>query len=187
VSRKNDPVDDDRYETDEVYPRPPRRRGCWGWLILLAALAVGGGGMGAVLLSVIGQPNSIRVRVEPDKTTLAVNESFTVKVTVENVDLEAVTLAGIGLEESLTGGLRVEGTEPPYRTAEAREYPVFGKWTEYRLDQTLLGGEKLVFTFTLTATQPGAYSGDVTAWIEDSLLGQSFERGRHAKLEFRVQ
>jgi hypothetical protein len=156
-------------------------------LLVLAVLAICVGGGAAMLLTLAGQPNSIRVKVEPGRDVVAVNDQFTVTLTIENVSLDAVTIDGIGLESHLLDGAAVAVMDPPYQSAEARNYPFYGKWTEYTLDQTLLGGEKLTATLTLTALRPGNYSGDLTVWVRSKLLGMPFSQARRATLAFKVQ
>jgi hypothetical protein len=125
--------------------------------------------------------------VEPDRDAVSVNDQFTVSLTIENVSLDAVTIDGIGLDSHLLDGVSVMGMDPLYQSAETRNYPLYGKWTEYTLDQTLLGGEKLTATLTLTALRPGTYSGDLTVWVRSELLGMPFSQARRATLEFKVQ
>ena len=174
-------------KNDRQYDDPRRRRGCWWALLVLAVLAVCVAGGAAVLLTLAGQPNSIRVKAEPDRDVVAVNDQFTVNVTIENVALDAVTIDGIGLDGHLLDGAAVTAMDPLYQSAEARNYPLYGKWTEYTLDQTLLGGEKLTATLTLTALRPGTYSGDLTVWVRSKLLGMPFSQARRATLAFKVQ
>jgi hypothetical protein len=187
VSRRVYEKDDGQYEEHEEHARPRRRRGCWWTLLVLAILVVCVGGGAAVLLTLAGQPNSIRVKVEPDQNVVAVNDQFTVKLTIENVALDAVTIDGIGLDSHLLEGAAVTAMDPLYQAAQARNYPFYGKWTEYTLDQTLLGGEKLTATLTLTALHPGTYSGDLTVWVKSRLLGVPFSQARRATLAFKVQ
>lgn len=179
--------DDNRYDERGEHPRARRRRGCWWALLALAILVICVGGGAAVLLTLVGQPNSIRVTAEPDRDVVAVNDQFTVTLTIENVALDAVTVVGIGLDSRLLDGAAVTAMNPLYQAAEARNYPLYGKWTEYTLDQTLLGGEKLTATLTLTALHPGTYSGDLTVWIKNKLLGVSYSQARRATLAFTVR
>jgi len=187
MSRKVRKKDDRQYDEHDEHARPRRGRGCWCALLLLAILAVCVGGGAAVLLTLAGQPNSIQVKVEPDRDVVAVNDQFTVKLTIENVALDAVTIVGIGLDSHLLDGAAVTAMDPLYQVAKERNYPLYGKWTEYTLDQTLLGGEKLTATLTLTALRPGTYSGDLTVWIRNKLLGVSYSQARRATLAFTVQ
>jgi len=77
----------------------------------------------------------------------------------------SVTISGIGLGKNLLNGVSVEMIEPNYRAVKKHDYPVYGEWNEYALDQTLLGGEKMDITLTLKAVRPGTYSGDITVWV----------------------
>jgi hypothetical protein len=187
MSRRVRKKDDSQYDEREEHARPRRRRGCWWSLILLVILVVCAGGGAAVLLTLAGQPNAIQVKVEPDRDVMAVNDQFTVTLTIENVALDPVTVVGIGLDSRLLDGAAVTAMDPLYQAAEARNYPFYGKWTEYTLDQTLLGGEKLTATLTLTALHPGTYSGDLTVWIKNKLLGVSYSQARRATLAFTVR
>ena len=187
MSRRVRKKDDRQYEEREEHDGPRRRRGCWWALLLLVILMVCVGGGTAVLLTLAGQPNSIQVKVEPDRDVVAANDQFTVTLTIENVALDAVTIVGVGLDSRLLDGAAVTAMDPLYQSAEERNYPFYGKWTEYTLDRTLLGGEKLTGTLTLTALRPGTYSGDLTVWIRNKLLGVSYSQARRATLAFTVQ
>jgi hypothetical protein len=187
VSRRVYEKDNRPYDECNEHAHPWRRRGCWWALLVLAVLVICLGGGAAILLTLAGQPNSIRVTVEPGRNVVAVNDQFTVSLTIENVSLDAVTIDGIGLDNHLLDGASVTAMDPLYQSAEARNYPLYGKWTEYTLDQTLLGGEKLTATLTLTALRPGTYSGDLTVWVRSKLLGLPFSQARRATLEFKVQ
>lgn len=64
---------------------------------------------------------------------------------------------------------------------------MLGAWDEYALERRIFAGEKLTVMLTLTALQPGNASGDVTVWVQDKLLGVSFERARRMTLDVAVQ
>ena len=145
-------------------------RGC----VILGVLIVIGLCLVLVVAAIIHlgtEPNSIRVGARIDKSTVAAGETFTVEVTVENVDLDSLTITGVGLDQDLLKGAAVQSSDPAYRAVKARDYPVYGTWDEFTFDRDLAGGTTLVLTFTLTATQAGSYSGDVTVWIDSDLLG----------------
>jgi hypothetical protein len=167
-------------------PPSPRRRGCWLIMIVGAALAVCGGAAVLLMTTVLGEPNEIRVDVQvmPDQPVAA--QPFSVAVDIENVDLDPVTITGIGLDENLLDGLTLVSTDPLYRSSEDRSYPLIGNWTEYAFDQRLAGGETITVTLLLEAGTAGLYSGDVTVWIEADFLGLTLSRARRASLEIRV-
>jgi hypothetical protein len=157
---------------------------CLGvFLLFLAACGL----IFAVVSQFIGQPNAIQTTLAADKNTLAVGELLTITITVENVDVDSVTIAGIGLNKKLLDGASLETLDPLYRSIKKHSYPIYGEWHEYTLDQTLLGGEKLKITLTLKAAQPGTYSGDVTVWVESSFYGVSMAQARREHIEFKVQ
>ncbi len=165
---------------------PRRRTGCWCMMVVLMLLAVCGGGLGVLVLYLGGEPNAIRVEVAAPQT-VALNETFTLEVTVENVSVDAVTVNGIGLEMSLLDGAEVVGVQPLQSAIRDRNYPFLGDWREYTFDSPVADGGKLVVSFTLKATAPGTYSGDVTAWIKSDVFGLSLARARRFPLEFTVQ
>ncbi len=150
--------------------------------MLLTVVAVIAGGVIALLLTLAGQPNAIRMKVEPARAVVPAGQPFTVTVTIENVDLEAVTVSAIGFEHSLSDGVSVTQMDPPYRAAKERSMLWLGSWSEYTLDRQVLGGDTLTITFTLVADQPGTYSGQVTVWIQGKLVGMSIQRARRATL-----
>ena len=160
----------------------PRRRGCWPLLLLLTVVAVAAGGAIAVLLTLAGEPNAIRMKIEPARAVVPAGQPFIVTVTIENVDLNAVTVSAIGFEQNLADGVSVTQMDPPYRIAKDRSLLLLGSWREYTLDRRVPGGDTLTITFTLVADQPGTYSGQVTVWVQGKLMGMSIQRARRATL-----
>jgi len=150
--------------------------------MLLTVVVVLAGGALAVLLTLAGEPNSIRMKVEPARAVVPAGQPFTVTVTIENVDLEAVTVSAIGVEQSLADHVSVTQMDPPYRAAKERSVVLLGSWSEYTLDRHVLGGDTLTITFTLVADQPGTYSGQVTVWVQGKIMGMSIERARRETL-----
>jgi hypothetical protein len=116
-----------------------------------------------------------------------VGETFTVELTIENVDLDAVNINGIGVDQSLLDGLSVEQMDPGYRTVEERNYPVYGHWNEYKLNSSIFGGEKLTVLVTFRATKAGQYSGDISVWVDSDVFGLTVSRARRATLDVSVQ
>lgn len=173
-------------ETPEAQPRA-RRRGCWLFaavvllFVLCTVVAL------VALLTLLGETNAIRMTLNPARATVATGEVFTLSITIENVDLDEVQITGIGLDESLLDGMTVSATDPVYRSFEQRDIPLYGTWTEYKLDQTLLGGSTLTVTVQLQATEPGAYSGNVSVWIEGEEMGVSITRARRETFELEVR
>ncbi len=154
---------------------------------LLAVLTLCCVGVAAGLRSLAAEPNEIRTTLDPARVTVSAGETFSVTLTIENVSLGAVRVTAIGLDEALDDAVHVEATEPAFRGTRARSYPLLGTWEEYALDQRIFAGEKLPVTLTLTALQPGNTSGDVTVWVQDKLLGVSFERARRTTLDIVVR
>jgi hypothetical protein len=142
----------------------------------------------ATIIHLGTEPGSIHVQATVDKRTVAVGDTFTIEVTVENVDLNSLTITGVGLDEDLLKGAAVQASDPAYRAVKARDYPVYGTWDEFTLDHELAGGRTLILTLTLTATQAGSYSGDVTVWIDSDLLGiVPLARAGRASVHYEVQ
>lgn len=153
------------------------------YVTLLAALVAGGVGGYTTLLS---EPNEIRMNLDPATTTVTVGQEFTVSVEVENVDLDAIPLNAIGLEQSLLDGVEVVSIDPAYLKTEDKSIPVYGEWTEYQLGRNLSGGEKITITLTLRSKQAGLFSGNVTAWVTGDVFGMSMGRARRATLEINA-
>jgi hypothetical protein len=163
-----------------------RRRGCGFVLLVLVLLAICAGVVIAAALFLAGEPNEIRTSATTSADVIPLGEQFTVTVNVENVDLEAVRITAIGLSRDILDGASVAATDPPVATVQERDLYVLGAWQQYPINQLLLGGTSTEFTFTLTAARPGAYSGDVTVWVENDILGVAFERARRERVEFEV-
>ncbi len=144
-------------------------------------------GVAAGLRSLAAEPNEIRATLDPARVTASAGETVTVTLTIENVSLEAVRITAIGLDRALGDAVRVEAMDPAFRSTRARSYPLLGAWDEYALERRIFAGEKLTVMLTLTALQPGNASGDVTVWVQDKLLGVSFERARRMTLDVAVQ
>lgn len=140
-----------------------------------------------VFSSLVAETNTIRTDVTLAVETLQVGQTFTITVEVKNVDLDTVTIRAVGLDADLMEGVEVLNIEPAFRTTKDRSYPVVGDWTEYTLNRRLLGGEKFTITLTLQAMKQGIYSGDLSVWVEEKLLGVDISRARHDKIEFKVQ
>jgi hypothetical protein len=156
-------------------------------LILLIALVVCGCIVGSTLITLAGQPNAIRTSLDTERVNVAANEQFTVTLTIENVDVDKVTINSIGLDGDLTDGATLVSMSPAYREVKEQDYPVFGKWTQYTLDQTLLGGDKLEVTLTFQAGQAGSYSGYIAAWVQRDFMGVAFEQARRESIKLVVQ
>lgn len=168
-------------------PGRRRRRGCWLAIALSALMVVlGGGGTAIVLLYLAGEPNSIEVSLNA-APVVAANQTFPVEITIENVSLDDVTISSVGLDEDLIKGVEVLASEPVYRKASTESVLLLGKWRYLTYDTLLRGGDKLVITLTLQATQAGSYSGTVAVWVEGDLAGVSLEQARREKLAFDVQ
>jgi len=173
---------------ERVEDRPHRRRGCWPLLWILTVLVICVGAVAGLLITLASEPNDIRVQLDTNRRTVAANEEFTIAVNVENVSLDPVALNGVGLDQSLLDGLSVVRSDPPFRSITERDYPIYGAWSEFSLDQDMAEGTVFTLTLTLTATQPGLYEGDVTVWIENDVLGiVPVSRARRAPLEIQVQ
>jgi hypothetical protein len=156
-------------------------------LAFVAVLVVIGGGIAGGLSILSGEPNEIRTKVEPAEITVAAGETFTVDLTIENVDLNSVNINNIGIDQSLLDGASVEQMDPAYRTVKERNYPVYGHWNAYQFDRTIFGGEKLTVAITFRAAKAGQYSGDVSVWIDNDVLGLTFSRARRVTLDVKVQ
>jgi hypothetical protein len=156
-------------------------------LALLTAVVVIGGGVFGGLSILSGEPNEIRASLDPAAITVATGETTTVELTIENVDLNTVKVNGIGVDKSLLDGVSVEQMDPGYRDVNTRNYPLVGNWTEYTLDRSIFGGEKLTVVITFQGKTTGRYSGDVSVWIESSVAGVKVSRARRATLNVTVQ
>jgi hypothetical protein len=156
-------------------------------LALLAAVVVIGGGVFGGLSILSGEPNEIRASLDPAAITVAAGETTTVELTIENVDLNTVKVNGIGVAKSLLDGVSVEQMDPGYRDVNTRNYPLVGNWTEYTLDRSIFGGEKLTVVITFQGKTAGQYSGDVSVWIESSVAGLKVSRARRVTLNVTVQ
>lgn len=187
MSRKREAKERAVPATYADYDPPPRRRGCWFGMLVMALFAVGTGGIVAVLLTLVGEPGEIRISAAFDRDTVAANETFTLTIDIENVDLDPVTLKAVGLDADLLEGATVTSVDAAAGAPEERSYPLLGDWTEYPLDRALRGGDKLTLTIMLVAATPGVYSGDVSVWVEGDLLGIATSRARRAAVEFEIQ
>jgi len=156
-------------------------------VFVLVALTLCGGGTGAGLLSLAAEPNQIRTMLMPARVEVTAGESFELTLTIENVSLDTVRITGVGLDGSLYDALRLERLEPAFQAVHTRDYPLLGEWTEYTLNRQVFAGEKLTVTLTLTALRPGLVSGDVLVWVQDRLLGMSFERARRELLAVDIR
>lgn len=156
-------------------------------LVLLVAVVVIGGGVFGGLTILSGEPNEVRTSLDPAEITAAAGETFTVELTIENVDLNTVKVNGIGVDKSLLDGVSVEQMDPGYREVNSRNYPLYGNWTEYTLDRSIFEGEKLTVVITFRAKSAGQYSGDVSVWVESNVAGLNVSRARRAVLNVKIQ
>ena len=158
------------------------RRGCALLFILaliIVALVV------AALLYMESQTNDIRVQVTAP-AQVAANDTFSIEVVIENVSLNPLTVTGVSIDRSFLEGAEVVSTEPIYKTAGEKSYPVYGSWDEYSFGTDVPAGGRLVLTFTMRAADPGVYSGEIGVWVDtDSLL--PINRARRETVEVEVQ
>lgn len=165
------------------------RRGCFtsAVLILIVLIAV----LVVLLVWLGSEPNGIRTRIEADRTRLAVGETLALKVTIENVSLDPVQINGVGLDAGLLDGATLVQTlvddQPATLPVSERDYPVLGAWQEYGLDRQIAPGDTLDVVFVLEAVTPGAYTGEVTAWVDSRPLGLPLVQARREKFDFAVQ
>ncbi len=167
--------------------RPPRRRGCWLAIALLVILGLCGGSAVGVLRSLADEPNSIRLDVTVEREELVVGDTVLIEMTVENVDVDPVTITGVGLDHELLDGLSLGTIDPAYRSSEDRSFPFVGEWHEYAFTRQLQGGETLDIVITLLAEERGSYSGDLSVWIEYDMLGWEVSRARREELDFQIR
>jgi len=157
-------------------------------LALLAAVAVIGVGVVGGVSILSGEPNEIRTTLVPNEISVAPGETLVIQLTIENVDLEAVDVTGIGVEQSLLDGISVAQFDPGYRAVEERNYPLLGNWTEYKYNNTIFGGDSLTVTLSFRANEPGQYSGDISVWIKSDIIGGvQASQARRAQLDVTVQ
>lgn len=136
-------------------------------LAIIGAIAVVCGGGGVVLVAWLGfsagPPEGIVVDISrPDRVT--VGESFELVVTVRNETDREREIQDIDFYEPLLNGVIVDGVVPPASAVD----PSFG-FATYTFNRSLSAGAEEVFTFSMTATTPGIYSGDLDVSI-DSIL-----------------
>lgn len=160
-----------------------RRRGYVISTALLLLLVVAG-----VLLIVYlgGEPNTLEVEAAVPPAIL-VSEPAPLAVTIKNISVDPVTIESIALEDTLMDGLTVVSSDPPYTKAEERNNIIGGNWQQYTLNRTLSPGEEIVVTLMLQGTTPGQYTGDITVWVEDDILGVSLARAKHVEMTALVQ
>lgn len=162
-------------------------RGCaiLGIVILLLACC---GLVAAAAVHIGDEPNAVSLTAVAEPATTSVGNTVRITVTIENLDLDEVTLVGVGLDESLLDGGLVAGADPGFRGVEQRSYPLYGDWSEYRYNRVLQDGETVTIIFTLTAAQRGTFEGDVSAWLEADLLGVfPLDRAVREPVSFTVQ
>jgi len=137
--------------------------------------------------TLLSETNEVRVVLHSSADVIPQGQPFTVTVTIENVELDPVRVRAVGLGSRILEGASVTATEPALPEMQSRDWYVLGTWDDYATNKLVLGGDQMDVTFTLAATRPGSYSGNVTVWVENELLGVRYERPRHAKLEFKVE
>jgi hypothetical protein len=157
-------------------------RGCALLLVLvLIVVAL----IAAALLYMESQTNDIRIQVT-SPSQVAANDTFTIEIVIENVSLDPLTVTGVSIDRSFLEGAEVVTTEPTYKTAGERSYPVYGSWDEYSFGTDIPAGGRLVLTFSMRAADPGVYSGEIAVWVDtDSLL--PINRARRETVEVEVQ
>jgi hypothetical protein len=154
---------------------------------LLTVIIVGAaGGYGGYEMWT-GEPNEIRLYLDQSSYVVSVNEPFLLEVEVENVDVDIasdVHVNAVGLDQSLLNGLAVDDMTLIIAGQEIPQAP--GDWTDYKLDQSLAGGGKMTIRYTLRATQPGTYQGDVSVWVDSELVA-GIERSKPRAETIRIQ
>jgi hypothetical protein len=158
-------------------------RGC-AFLLIVVLIIVA---LGVIaLLYMESQTNDIRIQVTPPGQ-VAANGTFSIQITIENVSLDPLTVTGVSIDRSFLDGAEVISTEPTYKTAGERSYPVYGSWDEYSFGTDIPAGGRLVLTFNMRASaDPGVYSGEIGVWVDtDSLL--PINRARRETVEVEVQ
>ena len=152
---------------------------------LIALIVIIGGGFFGYR-AYTGETNTVRAEVTVEPASAPVGETLMLTVSVENVSLDSATVRGISFSDDLAGAVSVLETQPITRTVEHK--PLLGSaWTEYTLNQPLAGGNTLEVSFTLQAAAEGIYSGEVSVWVEDSLLGLSHARAARVPVTLRIE
>ncbi len=155
-------------------------------VLILGVIVVCAVVAGAVLRELADGPDGLMINVTITQAAITTDESFTLTVTVHNIDDKPVTLTRITLDNDLLLGVSVQGSDPPSRRPIERSYPLIGDWVEYPFNREVDSGDSLAITFTLHATTPGDYHGDIGAWIESDLLGMKTTRARFTSLAFSI-
>jgi hypothetical protein len=149
----------------------------------------------ALVLYLGGEPNEIAVDIQPKTVALTRgdDEPLSIEIEIENKSVDAVIISALGLDSKLMDSLEVVDLfvagNSELRKPKERNYPVYGNWTEYKIDQTIPEKKKLYLTLQIKArpdAEFGTYSGDLTIWVEDQVLGVSLSRATRSTITITV-
>lgn len=134
--------------------------GCAGCLILSVVALVFGG---LFMSFILQEPENININLEAP-TTVQQDEEFAINVYIENTANQNQTLDSVDFTFSYLEGLIIESSEPPF--TESSTIPII-EYESYTFEKTIAPGEELTVTFTVTALEIGAYSGEVDICINN--------------------
>lgn len=105
-------------------------------------------------------PENVDISVDaPD--SVKVGETFTIKVTVTDRSGQARRIHDLDLQETLLQGASITGITPKPATTTS----IFG-YASHTMNLSVPASGSATVTFSLSATAPGSYSGDIDTYID---------------------
>jgi hypothetical protein len=105
-------------------------------------------------------PESVDISVDAPNS-VRVGETFTIKVTVTDRSGQARRIRDLDIEQDLLQGASITGITPKPATTTS----IFG-YASHTMNLSVPASGSTTVTFTLTATAPGSYSGDIDTYID---------------------
>lgn len=143
---------------------------------LLAVLVVGTGAVLGTVSYLGGEPASVEFEDVQSPNVIVVGEETELQFSVENKNVDPITITAISLDTSLLGGIEVMGVEVngralPDRAGEKQDGPMADERMQYTIDREVPDGSLMTVNVIIRGVTPGRYQGDVSVWVESDILG----------------
>lgn len=160
---------------------------------LLAVLVVGAGAVLGTVSYLGGEPASVAFEDVKRPPMIVVGEETQLQFSIENKNVDPITITAISLDTSLLKGVDVVGVEVngralSERAGEKRDDLMAAERMQYKVEREVPDGELMTVTVMIRGVTPGRYKGDVSVWVESDILGVvPYSRAARTGITFTVQ
>lgn len=139
------------------------------WVILLCIVFLLIGSCAGFFTGMLVNLTKVQQALTPENVDIAIDapdsvkvgETFTIKVTVTDRSGQARRIHDLDLQETLLQGASITGITPKPATTTS----IFG-YASHTMNLSVPASGSATVTFSLSATAPGSFSGDIDTYID---------------------